>query len=298
MAAPNRTWTFDRFSYGTEKDAARITEEHFAPVSDRFVFNPSAKGHAHGWKGDVGGREYQKWLEAEKRLYQDAWKEKEQYMASFDVAYDYSQGLFGKPKAVQPAAQRIAAKLGKPVEAVVEEHTHPLHGLIGRQTTHMDAFDALKIRDPETGKMRYTDGNNDGWDPQGKAAELDQAARASVAFGKGERRRPGSTRYGAVRMQMANPSTGESRFVRSGPDAAATELDAATDLLFARASEASKAGPVTNFVACAARDEDADFAHKRAGALVGTPSADWCARRGPGDFYPFDQLGRDFALSD
>lgn len=57
-----------------------------------------------------------------------------------------------------------------------------------------------------------------------------------------------------------------------------------------------EAPPLTDFVACAATEADKALAELRSGSIAGTPGIDWCAHRGPGDFYPFEQVGRENAV--
>lgn len=190
MAAPNRKWTFDRFgAFDSEQEAAVLSAKHFAPISDRYAFNPSGD-KSNGWHGDVSGREYQKWLEAQKRAFTDGWDEIAKYRASADVTYDYSKGLFGKPREKQPAVKFLAKKLGvfeSELPSILERHHSDTYGQVATAPTHLDAFDALKVRDPETGQMRYTDGFNDGWDPEGKAADLDRTVKSSAGYERAER---------------------------------------------------------------------------------------------------------------
>lgn len=109
---------------------------------------------------------------------------------------------------------------------MLEEYGIDFDGQVGRQTSHVDSFHALRVKDPATGASRYLDGQNDGWNPSGKAAELDETARRSAGFGKGERQRPGSTRRGAVTVHTPDALTWRSRFVPDGEgeDAASQEL--------------------------------------------------------------------------
>jgi len=70
---------------------------------------------------------------------------------------------------------------------VLEREDVHLSGQVGNGLTHLPNQDSLKVRDPESGTFRYTDGSNDGWDPEGKAAELDRVTKASVGYARGHR---------------------------------------------------------------------------------------------------------------
>jgi len=97
-----------------------------------------------------------------------------------------------------------------------------------------------------------------------------------------------------VRPQLADPSTGEARFGSTAPDEALIELEEASRAAFAAADD--KAVVQHDFIACAATDADRALIELRTGkSLVGYPSFEWCAHAGPGDFYPFDQVGRERA---
>ncbi len=100
MVAPDKKFDFERFgAFRNEKQAAEVTDAHFASINDRLAFNPDGKS-AGGWHGDVAGKAYQKYLKSQKDYFTKGWEERDRYRASFDVAYDYSKGLFGKPKDV------------------------------------------------------------------------------------------------------------------------------------------------------------------------------------------------------
>lgn len=67
MAAPRQDWTFERFRFGTAQEAGERMDRYGFPISDRYLFNPQPRvprsSKQLGFHGDVGGREYQKWLE-------------------------------------------------------------------------------------------------------------------------------------------------------------------------------------------------------------------------------------------
>lgn len=168
---------YDIMQHGTATEFQKMADEHMIPVDSRTLFSPNTHP------------EYKRWLE---RMTQamDTLKAQEAVMASaMDVTYDMEGRAFGVPIAKPGTMLRKYNEFESSGGRVAPEHAKSFYYLVDAD-----------------GKP--TNGNMDGWNPQGEAAALDEFARRA------------GTGSSSVPAQFADPSTWRPRVAEREPDAA------------------------------------------------------------------------------
>jgi len=138
----------------------KIADEVFAPVDTRMLLDPDESG------------EYQHWKAQSKRYWEAVEAGNAIYMSQFDAAYDYEGKLFGTPKPNPYAGETRRVRMHDLDD--IEENRDPTRTVPSSAHT----YDFLVTRDDVP-----TSGDNDGWEPRGRSAELDNFIRGSAAFG-------------------------------------------------------------------------------------------------------------------
>lgn len=203
VAAPAGSLPFAPNEYGYHQGAKALegVAARLAPVSHRSVHDPSAANTGE----DIPMQEYRRYLESlsRKRAYIE--EQEQRFAAEKDVQWDMSKGLFGTPRDVQRAARGERFRLVKlPSRS---------QGHIGPRPEGLENTTALQVYDKEVGRFRFTDGNNDGWNPTGPAAALDEVTRNGVtSMGYFSRSNVRGGNHSA-RFLRANANTWKNRFV-------------------------------------------------------------------------------------
>lgn len=209
VQAPDGSLPFapNQYSFVDGERALGEVAARLAPVSHRSVHDPSARGTGE----DVPAQEYRRYLESESRKRAYIEEQEQRYRAEKDVQWDMSAGLFGAPRKVQRAARGGKSRLVKlPGRS---------QGHVGPQPEGLENTTALQVYDREVGRFRFTDGTNDGWNPRGPGAALDDVTRNGVtSMGYYSRSNVRGGNHSA-RFLRANAKTWGNRFVGADQDA-------------------------------------------------------------------------------